>query len=889
LKKEVEMMANRSRGIQLFISILISLLIGAGALSTAQVVYQVTDEKTSLAGPPALDDAGAAVYTGSSNDSDGGNPDHTFQILRIDPETLVVTPLTSAADGTTVLVSVSDDGQWIAFPSPSDLTGENHDQSIELFVMSSDGLQITQLTNDPAPNAGSVTGAAMSGNGERILFLANTNPLGTNPDHEEQLFIINRDGSGLAQLTQATSGSFGLFSISDDGTRIVFAQSGDLTGGNPDLSSELFAINSDGTNLRQLTTTTADYSSGGPALSGNGQKITFQSNEDLTGNNLDHWDEIFIMDWDGTNLQQLTKTTIILGITGDPASQSPSITDDGQTVVFHSNHSRLFPPLNIDGNYEIFRIGSDGTGLTALTGTFLEAGSFMPVIAGGGGRIGYYAIDLADVHLKAMDGAGGTERDLLTFDIVMIAQPGLSPDGTRAIFVRSTGLLGGGQIWRIESDGSHLTQVTNLSSGSPAGPSIAGDRETIVFSADSNPAGNNLDLSEEIFTIQADGTGIRQLTNGTSDTSSRNPVISNDGSVIFFDSDADLTGGNSDLSREIFKINIDGLGLQQLTNAAVGTVSAHPRADATGTWIVFESNADLDGGNPDGTYEIYRIAANGSGLQRITGDPVLDSRRPDISNSGELIVFDTSADPLGTNPNGNNQVLFYNVTSASLHQVTFYSEGDSAGARIGGDGTWIYFSSNAPVFENDPDAPSDLYRILPTGVGIERVGALRAGFAGGIGAISFLTGGGSLQADDSGDVTVFIGFGDLTEANPDLLSEVWFIDRNASTEIFVSNETPTVLSWAHESGPLRYDVIRGDLSLVGPGGDGIIDLGPVVCLEDDSPDADTIGFEDDFEPAPGQVLFYLYRGSQGLLDGPGSYGQSSDGLERQPSGGGCAE
>ncbi len=883
------MVTNRLKWIPLITVLCISLFISAGLLSTAQVVYQVTDEKTSVAGPPALDDAGTILYTGSSSDSNGTNPNHTFQIIAIDPELAVVTPLTDAADGTTLLVSVSDDAQWIAFPSPSDLTGENHDQSIELFVMSSDGLQITQLTNDPMPNAGSVTGVALSGNGEWITFHANTDPLGTNPDNEEQLFIIKRDGSGFVQLTQAISGTFGLFSISDDGSRIVFDHSGDLTGGNPDLSSELFAINSDGTNLRQLTNTSIDYSSGWPVLSGNGQRLAFQSNEDLTGNNLEHQDEIFTMDWDGTNLLQLTKTTVILGITGDPASQSPSITDDGQTVVFHSNHSRLFPPLNIDGNFEIFKIKTDGTDLTALTSTILEAGSFMPVIAGGGGRVGYYSIDFTDIKLKAMDGTGGTKQNLLIFDVVMIDQPALSPDGTRAIFVRSTGLLGGGQLWRIESDGSDLTQVTNLSSGNPADPSIAHDRETIVFSADSDPVGNNLDSSEEIFTIKADGTGIRQLTNGPSDTSSRSPVISDDGSVVVFDSDADLTGGNADLSREIFKIHIDGSELQQLTNGTVDTVSAHPRVDASGIWVVFESNADLDGGNADGSYEIYRIATNGTGLQRLTSDPMLDSRRPDISNSGELIVFDSSSDPLGTNPNGNNQVFIYNIASASLQQLTSYTEGDSAGAQISGNGDWIYFSSNAPIFEEDPDAPSDLYRIPPSGLGIERVGALRAGFAGGIGSFSFLIGGGSLQPDDSGDVTVFIGFGDLTEANPDLLSEVWFIDRNASSKMVVSKETPTTLSWIHESGPLRYDVIRGDLSLVGPGEGETIDLGPVVCLEDDSPDADTVGYEDDFEPAPGQVLFYLYRGSQGLLDGPGSYGQSSDELERQPSGGGCNE
>ena len=259
-------------------AMLLCVLLGVATIAPAQTVRQITDEKTTVSGPGVMDDAGSAIWAGTSGDFAGENPDRTFQIVRFDPATGAATPITDFPDGTAAIVSVSDDGEWLAFTSPSDLTGNNPDQSLELFVMRSDGTQMTQLTDDPAPDAGSVGTIALSGDGSRIAFVANTDPLGTNPDARDQIFVIDRDGTGLAQLTQATAGSPGTVSISDDGSRIAFVFDGDPLGSNLDLGGEVFAIEADGTDLRQLTVTPAGFSSGGPTISGNGQRIAFQSN-----------------------------------------------------------------------------------------------------------------------------------------------------------------------------------------------------------------------------------------------------------------------------------------------------------------------------------------------------------------------------------------------------------------------------------------------------------------------------------------------------------------------------------------------------------------------------------------------------------------------------------
>jgi Tol biopolymer transport system component len=862
--------------------LILPLAIDAGE---AGIVKQLTDLKTGLAGPGALDDAGTFVLTGSSSNQLGSNPTHAYQIFRFDAATGAGTQLTSVARGVTATTSVSDDGQWFAFVSPADLLGTNHDLSPELYVQRTNGTGLAQLTSDPAVNGGSVSGVTLAGNGLRLLFTSNTNPLGTNPALRTELFVVERDGTGLRQLTTTSAGSVGSFSISDDGTRVVFTHNADLLGTNADLSRELYAINSDGTGLRQLTNNTlVDYSIATCMLSGSGNRIAFQSNADLSPpNNTVHQDEIFVIDWAGTGLRQLTRSTSLLGT---PAAQFPSITDDGVTVVFHSN---LIQGLtNFDGNFEIWRIRFDGTQLRALTNTAISLGCFLPTVSGNGGRISFYYLDEfpggnnddGNPELHAMDGNGLNIRQLSVTTWGFNTAPTIPGDASIVVFASDGDLLGtdpdrGGELYRVTPAATGLAQVTILTSGGAANPTIADDGSTIVFESSGDPTGGNGDASTELFRIRINGTGIQQLTNGGLGRSSQSPQVAANGSVIVYESDDNPTGQNPDNSVELFRINGDGTGVLQLTSAPTGRQSVNPRLDATGTWIAFESNADLvTGSNLDLNYEIFRIRSDGSGLQQITNSAT-SSRGPDLSGDGRWIVFSSSADLLGSNPELNSELFLFDTQTSILRQLTSFATGAAAGARITRDGASVWFSSNAAISESDPDTPTDLYRLNVSSGAIERAGALRAG-SGSAPALS---------AD--GSRAVFSGLGDLTEQNPDLLNELFWIDRSADSSIRVSRALPTVVSWDIESGPLRYDVVRGNVQNLALSGVDVT-LGPVVCLEDDSPDASTSGFGDAAVPAAGQSFFFLYRGSQGLNFGPGSWGTGSQGAERLAGSGSCS-
>jgi len=69
-------------------------------------------------------------------------------------------------------------------------------------------------------------------------------------------------------------------------------------------------------------------------------------------------------------------------------------------------------------------------------------------------------------------------------------------------------------------------------------------------------------------------------------------------------SDANINGGNPEGNAEIYLFNTTTGIITQITDEPAGG-SFDPSINADGTRIAFESSANINGGNPEGNDEIY--------------------------------------------------------------------------------------------------------------------------------------------------------------------------------------------------------------------------------------------------------------------------------------------
>ncbi len=109
----------------------------------------------------------------------------------------------------------------------------------------------------------------------------------------------------------------------------------------------------------------------------------------------------------------------------------------------------------------------------------------------------------------------------------------------------------------------------------------------------------------------------------------------------------------------------------------------------------------------------------------------------------------------------------------------------------------------------------------------------------------------------------------------------WFVPVLA---IEVAELAPTVFRWQTLGPGVTYDVVRSGIAALQPLG-GIIDLGVVLCVENDSTDLTTRGLGDANSPDLREAFIYLAR--QDPAGGGIGYGSSSSHLARVPASGDC--
>jgi hypothetical protein len=294
----------------------------------------------------------------------------------------------------------------------------------------------------------------------------------------------------------------------------------------------------------------------------------------------------------------------------------------------------------------------------------------------------------------------------------------LTGDGSKIVFTRYVNNWW--NVWTINADGTGLSQVTNYAAtyNGDEAPTISDDGLRITFTSNADPLGTNPEGNNEVFTVNADGTGLTQVT-VTGGGNAFMSVITNDGSLISFTmSGADLTGQNPDLGSEVYVANFDGSGIVQVSNLASGGATGSISGD--GSIVIWSPTAWA-------TNTVYRTNPDGSGTTGlVTLSNALVLPRNCVTDDGSLAVFRSDDDPFGTNADNNNEIFAVDVQTANCWQVTQTTDTGGLGNAnlrpfISGIGSLILFMTQNDITGQNPDYASELFITCTDGTGLKQI------------------------------------------------------------------------------------------------------------------------------------------------------------------------
>jgi len=225
--------------------------------------------------------------------------------------------------------------------------------------------------------------------------------------------------------------------FSPDGRRIAFSS-------NRNGNIDIYVMDADGSNVQQLTTDQGVNRA--PAWSPDGKHIAFTTDRDDNS-------EIYLMDPDGSHQVNLTKSP---GFEGDPA-WAP----DGKTIAFASLGSD-------QQGFHLCVMDADGKNVRTLFKDNNSYGFVYPCWSPGGTQIAFSGIDSGAIEIFICQ-PDGSERKRLTKLGGFNSHAAWSPDGKRIAFQHIRSQDSTASLYIVDADGGNLTQILEK-----AGPSEGG-------------------------------------------------------------------------------------------------------------------------------------------------------------------------------------------------------------------------------------------------------------------------------------------------------------------------------------------------------------------------------------------------------------------------------
>uniref|UniRef100_A0A914UYP0 Uncharacterized protein n=1 Tax=Plectus sambesii TaxID=2011161 RepID=A0A914UYP0_9BILA len=548
----------------------------------------------------------------------------------------------------------------------------------DIFVVNEYGKMVKQLTNVDGYDAE----GTLNAQGDKIVFTS----LRTG---DPELYTMNLDGSGVTQITNTLGYDGGAF-FSPDGTKLIFRASRPNTTEeittykqllHYDLVSptamELFVVNVDGTNMRQITH--LGGASWAPFYLPDNKRIIFSSNFNSTAG-FGAFDLYTIYE-DGTGLERIT---------------------------FDDGHFDSFPMFSYGGAQLVWGSSRNGTSpydLNLFIADWIDDPSAGPGLLhypqethlsnvrqltfGGQNAEAYFSFDDHYISFQSSNYYGTNCDQIYRMDLTLdprnqtIARLSTGngactcsyfmPDNSHVLYAGSfqhettcqikqcqsqaaitnitlNHLCDTSYTWDIFPDfdifvvnqyGNLVSQLTN-SPGYDAEGTLSPAGDKIVFTSIRSG-----DL--ELYTMNIDGSNVTQITNTLGYDGGA--FFSPDGTKLIFRASRPNTTEEiakykqllsynlvSPTAMELFVVNVDGTNMRQITH--LGGASWAPFYLPDNKRIIFSSNFNSTAGF--GAFDLYTIYEDGTGLERITFDDGHFDSFPMFSYSGKQLVWGSS-------------------------------------------------------------------------------------------------------------------------------------------------------------------------------------------------------------------------------------------------------
>ncbi len=292
--------------------------------------------------------------------------------------------------------------------------------------------------------------------------------------------------------------------------------------------------------------------------------------------------------------------------------------------------------------------------------------------------------------------------------------PSLSGDGRALAFESNADLAasGSGVGFRLftTDTSAALTFEERALSRAPAS-AMSQDGSRVVFAAREDIVGENRDGNSEIF-LSEDGR-LRQLTHTSPDDPAARaaqgcfrPSISDDGWLVAFSSDRDLTGENPERGGEIFLLDTRTQSLTQLTNVSVGAGARDAKLSGDGSRVAFVRDREA-GGEVLSDLLLYSVVS-GETSEAASGVRELSTAYGRaVSDDGLRVVYSARVTSGATQVfllDGRNGYAVRQLTRLGTRQTDVPLH-----PTISGDGNRVAFATRRNVSGGNSDASVELY------------------------------------------------------------------------------------------------------------------------------------------------------------------------------------